>query len=724
MAVKYCLSTTATRVMKQLVSSVAKRKQHTDPPPSAVSDTSADLAKITQTISTKGSAMTIMTFDTSMAEQLLAKLIAETETNFVVPNESDRHADIPSDGHSREANASAFTSQRSYVPSRQPDSPDYIAQGQTYESNYIIQLIHPQVNLEAEPKGDPTQLETLVVAAESMQLRSILVLDAQASSAKSADEYSDRNEQIIKSRMILNIQDAQFFVARKAEIEAAPEFDLDNIVMHRNTSTSREPWPIWVPLECLIDHSSHSGHLERVVERTSASFHRDVPNPLYLQGDQATNSPETTETLYIQFPSITISANAVQYMVIYDVIENLLVYRDPVRGERTERLKKMLLALETMEDLPKVEETVLSLQQKIRQADSVLKYGFSSLERQMSGAAAADIRSLELQRHLLQYQDELIIIINALKAMQILEQKRKSVAVAWQTLVSIEKMKWCMLADDNTSLCEWMLDTAQFTWIQNEDQSSINTLQIDQVHLENQMATPNSFTQVIAPYHQEKRDIDFTRHKMLRVYWRELPPVAGIKVVDHFEVNIYPLLIQVTYDMAKQIVYYLFPEKKARAQAKHDELFGGSPSESKRFPRADSGEQLTVRSIRSFASEPAAMRRQSGSAEDVNSLRTSSRPESISESESSPQLERKRLFRGGPAYGHQKESSGRSDPSDSSPRLTRRESKSNELRQMQARASENRSFIYIKMPGAQHCLSYRVIIVLKHRVVNDGINIL
>lgn len=32
---------------------------------------------------------------------------------------------------------------------------------------------------------------------------------------------------------------------------------------------------------------------------------------------------------------------------------------------------------------------------------------------------------------------------------------------------------------------------------------------------------------------------------------------------------------------------------------------------------------------------------------------------------------------------------------------------SNHLKQMHDRASQNKSFIYIKVPGVQHCLSYR-----------------
>ncbi|KAJ3185044.1 hypothetical protein HDU87_002610 [Geranomyces variabilis] len=743
LAIKYCLSNTATRVMTQLVTSVAEKRIILDPMENFDPDRPPDTPKAAPPPVTKNSTMEVLNMDANGARKLLAKLLNEVDTSFTVANESSVEDDGMAHSPSSEVHTAAIaSSKRSYVASRDPESPDYVAENQTFESEYIVVLIHPQVNLEAESKDDPTHLESVVVAAESMQLRSVLILDARASNSQNMDENADRNEEIIKSRMVLKIQDAQLFVTRLADIAVAPEFDLDNIVMHRAGTTAATghggmstPWPVWVPIECLIDHSSHSGHLHRVVERISASFNRDVPNPLYLKGDNATSDPESTQTIYMNFPTFSISANAAQYMVIHDVIENLLVYKDSVKGEYAEKLKKMLLVLEQMEDLRKVQETVVALQQKIRQADVFLKCGGGNgpeAHSQHSDEVVA-ARRLEILRHLAQYQDELVIIIHALKAMQMLEQKKKSAAVSLQTSIRVEKMVWLMVHDDDMPLCEWALEKAQFSFVQHEDQSSINTLHIDQLHLENHMSAPqNAFKEVIAPYNPDKRDVDFTRHKMIRVYWREMAPVAGIKVVDHFEVNIFPLLIQVTYDMVKEIIYYLFPEKKARAAAKdphHQAPTATDDRLSRRFPRSDSSDQLTVRSAKSISSEHTAaamMRRHSSiSMDEMSTGAHSSRASSASESEVSPQLDRKRIFKTSAFsnYGHSRSGSGRSENRDDddgtptsttgrdspiSPKPTRRSTtKLNELKQMQARASQNRSFIYIKMPGAQHCLSYR-----------------
>ncbi|KAI9095836.1 golgi-body localization protein domain-containing protein [Phlyctochytrium arcticum] len=768
MAVKYCLSNSATRVMSQLVASFAERKHesyvqllesNSTSQQESVPDMGKHHPQVAQPKSTK---MAVMAMEPTGAQALLEKLVSEVATSFNVPCEGSNdtggitHDLGPGNGAPLAGSVSAVALKK-YSPSKDPQSPDYVAEDQTFESNYIVQLINPQVNLEAESKeSSSSQLETVVVAAESMQLRNILILDAQSASIKSADDYDNRNEQIIKRRAILNIQNAQLFVAKQEESttntdqnhpeqeDSAPaerhrqDFRTFSERLAQMTGlASASTWPLWVPMECLIDHSSHCGVLQRVVERTNASIHHDAPNPLYLKSVHAANSPETAQSLHVNFPNFVIFANADQYVCIYDVVENLLVYRDPIRGERTQRLKKTILVLEQMEDLRKVQETVLTLQQKIKSASSVLRSGTGPGSSHYSPS-----RKLELQRHVLQYEDELIVIVNALKTLQILEQKRKSVAVAWQTNVLVGKIMWSMLLDDNAPLCQWTMDSMQFTWVQNEDQSSVNTVLIDHMTLVNHMNTPNAFKDVLVPYNPDRKDPDYTRHKMLRVYWREMAPVAGIKVVDHFEVNIYPLLIQVTYDMAKQIIFYLFPERKARAEAKlslaSTAAGGGGDNpkdkENKRLSRVESMDMPgSARSFRSSASEASAsLYPPAFSSSNLDDPVSTSRKGSTvvdttsTAGETSPNFERKaRKARGGQGIvlpnlrnstssARPPETSRELPPgnrlpqqSTSSPPAVDTHGKMNELKQMQARASENRSFIYIKMPGGQHCLSYR-----------------
>jgi hypothetical protein len=46
---------------------------------------------------------------------------------------------------------------------------------------------------------------------------------------------------------------------------------------------------------------------------------------------------------------------------------------------------------------------------------------------------------------------------------------------------------------------------------------------------------------------------------MLRVYWYMLEAIAGIPVMDHFEVNLVPLKIQLEHEVSKKLFAYIFP---------------------------------------------------------------------------------------------------------------------------------------------------------------------
>ena len=49
------------------------------------------------------------------------------------------------------------------------------------------------------------------------------------------------------------------------------------------------------------------------------------------------------------------------------------------------------------------------------------------------------------------------------------------------------------------------------------------------------------------------------RTMVLRIYWNMLEAIAGIPVMDHFEVNLFPLKIQLEREIGERIFEYIFP---------------------------------------------------------------------------------------------------------------------------------------------------------------------
>ncbi|KAJ1334837.1 hypothetical protein BSLG_007991 [Batrachochytrium salamandrivorans] len=261
--------------------------------------------------------------------------------------------------------------------------------------------------------------------------------------------------------------------------------------------------------------------------------------------------------------------------------------------------------------------------------------------------------------------------MEALKGTQQIEKHRKSEGVEYQQCLQIDKFVWLMLLDSGDPFLRWTFTNPAFMWVHREDQSTLNTLEIDSLHVENLSASTSSFRDAISPYTPDRQIVNFKRNKMLRLYLREMAPVAGIQVVDHFEVDVFPLSIQITYEMGKQLMRYIFPGKK-----------GGVAAASTSAPAATTiHSHTTLMLSRVSTNVDERERAQPRFPIDAHDSLSASHRGHISEDNS---------------VAHR-----------ASIQLTAGSTPSSITSPKGARASENRSFIYIKLPGVLHCLSYR-----------------
>ncbi|KAJ1549214.1 hypothetical protein HK405_007709, partial [Cladochytrium tenue] len=727
-AIKYCLSNSAMKTVKELVHMVAQR--------AAGRRSGKSAAKKDE----KGAAY----FDAQMAEELLARLLGDLE-NLVVPNETYYQSSTVDLTYDEEeaAHGGNLANAVAYIPSSDPNSPDFVQSGHSVDSDFIIQFINPQINFESAPQGNPAALHTVILAAESMQYRSIAILD---SSAEATEDPLDRSAGEVKSRTIVNVSNAQFFTARKSDILidnsstdyivtfgpdlAAGSDGADSVEEPERPAAAggRQHWPLWVPLECIISLSSPTGFLGRIVEQTSAWIYRDRPNPLYarLRGEavpQREDPLENVDFFLVNFPHFNVTVDSVQFHAIFDVVANLLVYRDVQSAERKKKLKKTMLFVNQMDDLKEATRFVADLQDKIRQASGLVRFSRFPEEKEA-----------ELRQCLQQYEDEIIIVMEALNNESKLERKRNSVEVGWKLQVSAKTLKWIMTSGDSgggggggggggagakgwgptaaaapaanapvRSLAEWTLSEVKYMLIFSEDQATTNILEIDELHLENLSNAVNSFRTIMAPYVPDGRMVNFKRNKMLRVYWREMPPVGGIPVVDHFEVNVFPLLLQITREMVSQLETYFFPnrkQKRTKELLQADDTAATVATSGRTAAASDAVSEKTTDTGEAAAAGAAAMvttrPSRPASAHVVPSMRsfgddsgtmTGTAASEVGDQLPQQQQRRRRL-------AHRVEKRRSAEPV-------------SELQQMQMRAAENRSFIYIKIPGVRHCISYK-----------------
>eukprot|EP00842_Homolaphlyctis_polyrhiza_P002467 jgi/Hompol1/3220/HPOL_006407-RA len=333
---------------------------------------------------------------------------------------------------------------------------------------------------------------------------------------------------------------------------------------------------------------------------------------------------------------------------------------------------------------------VLTLQDKIRHTGSLIR----SLSRPQTAAKRSEMQQLWKQG-----RDELHILMEALKGLQQIERRRKSENIAYQLYLAINKLEWKMLLDSGEPFLRWTLTNPYIAWTHREDQSTVYILEIDTLQVDN-LQTQALFPNVVSPYIPSLHPIDFKRNKMLRVYSREMPPVAGIQVVDHFEINMFPLSIQLTYEVGKQLMRYVFPDKKGGSNA------GAAAAAA---AAAATGSSSGV-ALYSTSSTQAAV-------PDSNLSISPSPSRPVTPIDESTTRQHRRY----PNLLHSTDSSessfisrrGRSGTDESAPspsgKLQRlgAQAQMTELKQMQTRASESHSFIYIKVPSVLHSLTYR-----------------
>ncbi|KAG6453249.1 hypothetical protein O3G_MSEX008052 [Manduca sexta] len=111
----------------------------------------------------------------------------------------------------------------------------------------------------------------------------------------------------------------------------------------------------------------------------------------------------------------------------------------------------------------------------------------------------------------------------------------------------------------HTSLSEHVDDVCRYTKTSRSDDSVEHQLEVGYVSVKNLL--PNEpFPEVLVPQEPSGR-APLARRAALRVFCRDRPPVGGIAVKEHFEVNIVPIRIGLTKKFFNTMLKFCFPER-------------------------------------------------------------------------------------------------------------------------------------------------------------------
>ncbi|XP_068243172.1 protein hobbit-like isoform X2 [Palaemon carinicauda] len=141
--------------------------------------------------------------------------------------------------------------------------------------------------------------------------------------------------------------------------------------------------------------------------------------------------------------------------------------------------------------------------------------------------------------------------------------------------VCFRKAQWRLTeADGQLGIAHLVLSNFLYTKKTNADDSGEHLLELGYVTMRNLLPNQN-YEEVLMPSElQIKMPVD--RQRTLRIFCREKPPCGGISIIEHFEVNVVPLNIALTYQFFKTMMKFCFPDN-----ATEEELSGEGGSTSK-----------------------------------------------------------------------------------------------------------------------------------------------
>ncbi|CAN8097611.1 unnamed protein product [Discula destructiva] len=427
-----------------------------------------------------------------------------------------------------------------------------IAEGFMPQKSYHVRLIAPQIQLQS----DKNKKHVVMITSKGMELKVVEISDK--------DRMFDAVSGLVQRRFLVNMDSTQFFVTHQKW------FSTELLSMYSGSAygtPSGSSWPPWVPMEVMSDFKTDPVGFKRVVHKTSAMLRYDKYNTLRLKyndevntGDGADGDSEdaTTETrmdnLLVEFPQARAICNSSQYYAMYVIVLDLLMYSEPLEKTRSERLEKIMLASD-FSDLRGTPEMVIKLQERIRQLEDI-KSHFQIHAKYLDKQGWQD--RLLLERDLAACEDELFFLMKAITTSQ-----RKYDATQGNALlkwcISAKDIVWHLVRDANEPLCEFQLKDVEYDRTDNSDGSHINLLRVGKV-LGLNLLTDALYPEMVVPFLEDSRAEKLLESQpMVTVYWYMLEAVAGIPVMDHFEVNLFPLKIELEREIGKKLFEYIFP---------------------------------------------------------------------------------------------------------------------------------------------------------------------
>eukprot|EP00835_Amoeboradix_gromovi_P000083 NODE_3_length_56144_cov_0.348184.p2 type:complete len:2086 gc:universal NODE_3_length_56144_cov_0.348184:49073-55330(+) len=313
--------------------------------------------------------------------------------------------------------------------------------------------------------------------------------------------------------------------------------------------------------ETVDSENKESSQLRNVLRNSSAFYYLQRCNPLYNIVDSTINQVKRSQYDFwsLNFPHFQFESQSDHFMIISDMINDFVLYKDPLMEHLTEQTQGFFFAMHLKSHL-EIELIANQLQKEInnlriiRDSDEMTMFvvlgdlpftQVSSSEQGIRGMVLDKLELLESRYYALMRAKSRIVDFNVNKSESMLSGFK----------ITADLLEWTMI-DNNEPLAKMTCNEFEYCCVDYDDLSRINIIQIEQFILLNQ-SNSGPFKELMAPLNAP--------HEMIRIYLKNRPAVAGIGVVDSLVVDIAPIKLQMTYELGKRLVQYIFSQNKLNA---------------------------------------------------------------------------------------------------------------------------------------------------------------
>ncbi|XP_034656577.1 protein KIAA0100 [Drosophila subobscura] len=288
---------------------------------------------------------------------------------------------------------------------------------------------------------------------------------------------------------------------------------------------------------------------------------------------------------------LDVCTNSLQYAMILDIVNNLLLYVEPQRKQAAEKLTRMRfqLQLHSTEDqkrpIQQKQTVIRSLLMKIRSLEKDIH--MISKERIEEGdtlelrldfdRVQQQIR--ESKEELNTYSEDLDMMLLCYKETQLSQLSKisnvradESVTMVRANEICFKRAQWRLTeTDGQIGIADLVLSAFLYTKKSKSDDSVEHLLELGNIRMENLLPREIYRDVLLATEIQKDMPVD-THKRVLRIFCREKAPVGGISVKEHFEINVAPITIAITKKFYSTMLKFCFPDRDASETEVIDEL--------------------------------------------------------------------------------------------------------------------------------------------------------